>query len=541
MNDAATLVTLFGILRSGRVAVPIDPREAPERAARIVGLTTPSLFVRAAPAPTNAPDLGWRPVTDLHPGPVPPLAGIRPVDPALVIFTSGSTGRPKGVVRTQHMLTAVDGNLPPDDATARFAFTYPLAFLGAVVCALAIVHVRATACFLDAAAVGIDRLVETFREQRITYCSGTPSLLRAVAERAVARGDVLPGVTLIWIGGEPTTAADLQLLRRVWPEAVIHNYYGTQESGAVTGWPLRPGDPLPDGAMPAGTPVHGFGVAVVDDDGEPVPVGSVGRIGAFGPITTTDYLGDPEAAAAMRVTVDGQVGMCTGDLGYLDPDGTLHVVGRTDQRIKVFGAGVDILEVEAALRAVPGITDAAISAVPDDRAGHRLVAHVVTDGTAAAPTVAGLRTALADRLPTAMHPRRVLAYDALPRTARAKTDRIVLDLLAADPEPPLRSGPDGLTALGPHRTDRATVLLVVARGTPLGPLLACAAGTTAPDADVWALARPRLRPGRRVRRAVAHLPRSGARAVVVVEVPDGADPVAVGPLISERLRPPAAV
>jgi len=536
-NDAPTLIALCGILAAGRVAVPLDPRDPPGRVDRALALTQPALHVCTGAPPA---DTAWVRLADLDPIGSDRAPERAPDDPALVIFTSGSTGLPKGIVRTVGMLDGA--SMPTLQPTARLAFTYPISFLGAITCALAAFHLGATLVFVDPTALGVGGLLDVLRHHRVTYFSAPPTLLDACADHVLSGGGAMPDVTHLGGGGEPLLPAVVERLRRAWPGVTITVYYGTQEAGSLTMSLLGPDTPVPDGPVSAGRPFRsGASYAVVDRSGEPVAPGETGEICGLGPMITTAHLGDPEGAAARRVTIDGQVGMRTGDLGVVDADGLLHVVGRTTQRIKVLGQGVDLLEVEAALSTLPGVTAVAVSAVPDPRLGHRLVAHVATDR---ALTTADVRHGLADRLPTAMHPRRVLTYDALPRTTRDKLDRRTLDALAADPTDPVRPVARHVVGLGPHR-DRPIVLLTVPAATLLGPLLPLAVGADAagaPDVDVAVVTVGGRTDRRRVRAAVAALSRAGTPPVAVVDATAIPDVAALRAEIAEAVRrssPPA--
>ena len=446
-NDADGLIAQFGIMAVGRVAVTVDLRDPSARRRRLFDLTDPRAFVTTVHHAPDDPAAVWTALADLAPtGRVDPGA-VHPDDRAAVFQTSGTTGLTKLVPRTQYQLASGPSpfNLRSVDAHCRFAFTYPVAFPGAAICATIVWLQGGTVRFLDPTALGAAGIAVRLAEDGITHFFAPSTLHRAVADEVLARSGPLEHMVEVGFGGEPVTPADLALAGEAYPTAFRTAYYGTQEHGTIAATQYASGDALPDGPAPAG------------------------RIVCWGPFVATEYIGDPAATAAQRVDLDGRAAMATGDLGVVGPDGDLHVVGRTSQRVKILGEGVDALEVETALRSLPGIADAVVSAVPDERTGHRLVAHLT--GPDAVDDVRRIRELLADRLPAHMAPRRVLTYDELPRTGRDKADRPTLDALAALPEAPIRPAGRHRVALGPQRVDLVSVVLQGVPDTAVGPLL----------------------------------------------------------------------
>jgi acyl-CoA synthetase (AMP-forming)/AMP-acid ligase II len=450
--DVDTTVLLLGIMAAGRVAVPLDPREPPERLGALLDLADPALRCCAGPVP-DGPWSAWpAPVAGDDLGPdVGAVGGATPDDPALLLFTSGTTGRPKGILRTHRMLgTEGDhqASLWAVASAVRVANPYSPAFLGGVLAVLASVAHAAPCHLLDVAALGPEALVATLHAERITVHLSVPSLLRVVCDHARARGIDLPELAVLAFGGEAVTAADLRLMRSVAPRAQLLNCYGAQEAGTAAFHDVA--EIHDDTLVPAGRPYFDSRILVVDGTTE-VPVGTVGEVLLAGPRVSIGYWRDPEASAAAFTEIGGIPAVRTGDLGRLRPDGVLEIVGRTDHRVKVRGQGVDLLEVEAALRADPTVAAAAVSSLPDPRSGIRLVAHVVGHpdaDPATHPDPATIRRALRDRMPGYTVPGTVLVTDALPLTVRGKVDRAALHELARSAPPP----PRGLDPRTPTET-----------------------------------------------------------------------------------------
>ena len=180
--------------------------------------------------------------------------------------------------------------------------------------------------------------------------------------------------------------------------------YGTSEAGMIA-------SPNPFGRRKAGTAgvATGVEVAVVDEDGAPVPPGSQGEIVVRGPTVFSGYEGDPELNE--RTFVEGW--LRTGDRGTLDLDGFLTVGGRLDEVINRGGEKVSPTEVESALMEHPAVTGAVAFGVPHETLGQEIAA-AVTLAAEAAASEADLRSHLGDRVAPFKVPRRLAVLPELP-------------------------------------------------------------------------------------------------------------------------------
>jgi acyl-CoA synthetase (AMP-forming)/AMP-acid ligase II len=175
---------------------------------------------------------------------------------------------------------------------------------------------------------------------------------------------------------------------------------------------------------------------VLDEHGRPVPRGRTGEVVVEGPNVMVGYwrnLPDTERA------IDSPGRLHTGDLGWFDEEGDLHLAGRVDDLIKSAGERISPQEIERALRAVPGIKECVVVGAPDASLGQRIEAHVVLeqeaeagagagagagDGTAdPAAILARIRSHCARELPSQRMPRAVHLWPALPRLANGKLDK----------------------------------------------------------------------------------------------------------------------
>lgn len=314
-------------------------------------------------------------------------------DGPVVVQTSGSTGAPKQVVLSAAALTA----------SARTGLRW-LGGPGTWLLALPVTRVG-----------GLQVLVRSL-------VGGTEPVLAGDDLAAAVRG--LPP------GRAYTSLVPTQLHRldRVGGLGVLTRFDGVLLGGA----PVDPG--LLQRARAAGARVvttYGMtetcGGCVYDGvalDGVKVRIGPDGQVQLAGPVLFDGYAGEPAATAA--VLDDGW--LRTGDLGRIDRDGRLEVIGRADDAVLSGGVSVHLAAVEQALRSHPGITDAAVTAVADDEWGSRVVAVVVVAGEA--PSLASLRTHVATTLPRSWAPRELRVVSGLPRLAGGKVDRLALRAVA---------------------------------------------------------------------------------------------------------------
>jgi acyl-coenzyme A synthetase/AMP-(fatty) acid ligase/acyl carrier protein len=265
----------------------------------------------------------------------------------------------------------------------------------------------------------------------VTVLATVPAVLRLLVDSpALARCGALRQVVS---GGEQLPGGLARDLTARLPVA-LHNLYGPTETTVdVAAHTATPADG--PGPVPIGRPVAGARLHVLDPGGEPVPVGVPGHLHVGGVPVARGYLGRP-GLTADRFVPDpfGPPGgrlYRTGDLVRWDAAGVLHFLGRLDDQVKLRGHRVEPGEVAAALRALPGVRDAA-AVVREDRAGDpRLVGYVVADG---APDPAELRAALHRVLPGHLVPAAVVVLPRLPLTGHGKLDAAALPA----PEPGTR-------------------------------------------------------------------------------------------------------
>ncbi len=180
--------------------------------------------------------------------------------------------------------------------------------------------------------------------------------------------------------------------------------------------------------MSVGRPQPGVDLIVLDDGDEPVAPGAVGHVCLRSAATMSGYWDAPEATAAASLPGGG---VRTGDLGWVDDAGRLHLVGRAREMYVRGGENVFPMEVEAVLAEAPGVAAVAVVARPDDTWGEVGVAVVVAAPGTPPPTLESLRAHAAGRLAAFKRPEQVVVVDALPLTPMEKVDRRALARLVA--------------------------------------------------------------------------------------------------------------
>ncbi|WP_371626410.1 amino acid adenylation domain-containing protein [Streptomyces sp. NBC_01116] len=421
-------VAVLGVLRAGCCLLPLDPDYPADRIAHMAADSGIRTVLTQRDLSGLVPGVRALVMDDL----VPPASPARPStvspgDPAYLIYTSGSTGRPKGVAlphRALANLIAWQGarsGAGPGTRTLQFApLNFDVAFqelFGTWATGGTLVMVdedvrRDPVGLLDLlAAEHVERLFLPFVAlQQLTECA------RATDRR-------LPALREVVTAGEQlqVTPALREFFRDRAPGAVLENQYGPSETHVVTAERLA-GDPDLWPVSPSvGRPIAGTGIRLLDASLRPVPVGSVGELCVSGESLADGYLGEPELTARKFPTVGGTRLYRTGDLARYLPDGRLQCLGRRDDQVKIRGHRVETGEMESALRALPGVADAAVVAQEQSAGGRRLLGYYL--GTAEAET---LRRALARQLPEYMVPPVLMVLDAFPLTPSGKLDRAAL-------------------------------------------------------------------------------------------------------------------
>jgi len=356
------------------------------------------------------------------------VASIGADDPSDVVYTSGTTGNPKGVVMThgQTLRAYLDwcdwADLRAGD---RYLIANPFFHIfgykaGCLACLLRGATIFPVPVF-DAGAV-----LELVEREQITVLPGPPTIYSSLLDHPDrARRDISSLRVAV------TGAADIpvELIRRVREELPFERIltgYGLTEAGTVTG--CKPDDDFEHIASTVGVPWSGFEVRVVTEAGGDAWTAEPGEVIVRGETVTRGYLDDPEATAA---AIDSGGWLHTGDLGTIDVDGYLRIVGRIKDMFIVGGFNAYPAEIENLMLRHARIAQVAVIGVPDARLGEVAKAFVVLSPgppVEASEVIAWARVEMANF----KAPRFVEFLDALPVNA---TGKVVKDELRARSEP----------------------------------------------------------------------------------------------------------
>jgi len=430
-NRVEFLVAVNGISKLGAAAVLLSPAWKAVEVAHTVALTAPRHAVaEAATAPLLAEHLGAGAVTDLDDAATTeataalstdrvPRPDVGEADEAILVFSSGTTGLPKAVRHTHGTMAAgtthwVDAlGLGPDD---RFQVATPPSHILGLLNLLAATEAGATVRLhrrFDLAEV-----LRCIEAERMTLEMAVAPIALALANHPDLESYDLTSLRYIMWGATPVTESVAEAVTARtgvrWLPA-----YGASELPVIACNPV--GDPAHWRLDSAGLPPAGVELRVADlDTGDALPPGEVGEIQARSPSVMAGYLPDSANADAFA---DGWYR--TGDVGFLEAEGWVHLTDRSKEMIKVKGFQVAPAEIEAVLHGHPSVLDCAVFGVADEQAGEVPVAAVQLDPAHPA-TEAELRQLVADSLATYKQVREVVVVDTIPRLPSGKVLRRTL-------------------------------------------------------------------------------------------------------------------
>ncbi|HTV32073.1 MAG TPA: malonyl-CoA synthase [Methylocella sp.] len=341
-----------------------------------------------------------------------------PEDLAAILYTSGTTGRSKGAMLTHANLASNAQTL-----AALWRFTHEDVLLHA----LPIYHVHGLFVAVHPVMLSGGKLLFLAKfdpglclslMDRVTVLMGVPTFYTRLLQVETLTPDAVRTMRLFISGSAPL----LEETHRQWRERtghVILERYGMTETNMITSNPYQ-------GERRVGTvgsPLPGVALRIADpESGAPLAMGEAGIIEVKGPNVFKGYWRNPEKTAE-EFRKDGF--FITGDLGFMDSNGYVHLIGRAKDLIISGGLNVYPKEVEAELDALPGVVESAVIGLPHTDFGEAVAAAVVLEEGVTGDEAA-LIAALAQKLAKFKLPKRVLFVEALPRNAMGKVQKNVL-------------------------------------------------------------------------------------------------------------------
>lgn len=438
------VVALLGAARAGLVLAPVDPAlPETERRHRYTALGAQAVLTGPPVSPPARTDGGpphW-PLTVRRPGggrygialdAGTPADGADhgaadrlTDDDALALFTAGTTGRPKivplshaNVAASLHGITTTYELTPADATVAAMPFFHGHGLLAGLLATL-----TTGGCLLlpERGRFTAHTFWDDMRALSATWYTAVPTIHQILLQRAPEEypGPLALPLRFTRSCSAPLPTATARALERLLDAPVLSAYGMTETTHQAASEPLSAPRGRPAGSVGRATAGE---IRVLDAARRPCAPGAEGEVWVHGPAVARGYLAEPaETAAAFH---DGW--FRTGDLGFQDSAGRLFLTGRIKNLINRGGEKISPEHVEEILASAPGVTEAAVFAVPDPTYGQRVGAAVVLahGGTA---TERDLLAHCRDRLAPYEVPERLAIVASLPHTAKGALDRGAVD------------------------------------------------------------------------------------------------------------------
>jgi len=446
------VASIFGILKTGAVYVPVDPGAPPARNAYIFSdcnvkavilenrfvekfsaefasqNDVPALLVLEGTGSGNYLRSALERASE-DPLALPASLQLSPNDLAYILYTSGSTGKPKGVMLShQNALSFVDwcSEVFEPNEVDRFSSHAPFHFDLSILDLYVSIKHGATLVLVEEE-IGKDpsRLAQLISDKRISIWYSTPSILSFLAQYGRLDQYGFPDLRFVLFAGEVFPIKHLRMLKDLLPKPRYFNLYGPTETNVCTYYEIPTTltadhtKPFPIGK--ACTHYRNM-IKVVDEQGQDVGIGQLGELIATGPGVMQGYWNLPERTAnAFLSDSSGQRWYKTGDVVMQDEDGNYLYVSRRDRMVKKRGYRVELGEIEAGLYKHPDVKEAAVIATSNEENGVQIKAYLSFKGGQKASRIE-LKRFCTENLPAYMIPDFFSFLDNLPKTSTDKID-----------------------------------------------------------------------------------------------------------------------
>jgi amino acid adenylation domain-containing protein len=433
------MIGLLGILKAGGAYVPLDPSYPPERLAFMLADSQVSILLAMRATLAGLPpyagalvrlDADWAIIAAESDERLSNQTA--PNNLAYVIYTSGSTGTPKGVAIEQRGLVnylhwaiqayaVEEGRGAPVHSSIAFDLTITGLFAPLLV---------GRATWLLPENASIEALSTLLRQETdFSLIKITPAHLQLLSQQ-LRPEDVAGRTRMFVIGGENLTAEVIAFWEKFAPDTVLINEYGPTETVVGCCVYRVPRGAHTAGVIPIGRPIANTQLYILDEDRQPVAVGTPGELYIGGAGVARGYLNRPDLTAERFLpdpfsATPGARLYKTGDLARYLPDGTIECLGRLDDQVKIRGFRIEPGEISAVLNQHPAIRTSHVAAREHGVGDRRLVAYVVP-AAGQEPTADALQAFLGDYLPDYMVPATFVRVEALPLTPNGKVDTTAL-------------------------------------------------------------------------------------------------------------------
>ncbi len=435
------IAAILGILKAGKIYMPLDVYDPPERIASFLR-ESGCLFVitdaknlsvtSSAVKDVNAGILNLDEFESAESGRNLSLT-IPPEAYAYIFYTSGSTGKPKGVVDTHrnvlHNIMRYTNalNISPSD---RLTLLQSANFSGSVSSLFCALLNGATSYPYNIKEQGLGKNIASWlKTERMTMYHSVPAIFRSF----LSDDECFPDIRIIRLEGDAASVQDVELFKRHFrDDCLLVNGLGATETGIVRQYFVGKNTELSGGILPIGYPVEGMELFIVDENGITLPFHQAGEIAVRSKFLTSGYWKNDALSSTAFIPDNSDPKMRmyrTGDMGRMSEDGCVAYLGRKDFQLKIRGNRVDPAEVESHLVKLPEVKDAVVATRISSRGDGQLVAYIIPHGRPF-PTHSYLRRRLGESLPEYMIPARFIMMESFPLNANLKVDRKALP----DPE-----------------------------------------------------------------------------------------------------------
>ncbi|MHA6486325.1 amino acid adenylation domain-containing protein [Bacillus cabrialesii] len=423
------VAAILGVWKAGGCYVPIDPEYPSERKRYILSDSGTKLLMTVNEADWRADDdfegeiLTVQDAKAYDKSPLPQVSSAHHL--AYIIYTSGTTGRPKGVMvehkgiaNTLQWRRSAYAFNETDTILQLFSFSFD-GFLTSMFTPL-LSGAKAVLLY-EEEAKDILAIKHQLSRHRITHMIIVPVLYRALLD--VVQPEDVKTLRVVTLAGE---AADRELIDRsmaICPHTELANEYGPTENSVAT-TVMRHMEKQT--YVSIGQPIDGTQVVILNSNHQLQPIGVAGELCIAGTGIARGYVNLPELteSAFIQNPFKPETRMYrTGDAARWMADGTIEYLGRIDDQVKIRGYRVETKEIEAVIRCINGVQDAAVVAHETASGQTELSAYVVTKPELSTNTV---RSALQNKLAVFMHPAYIEKLDSLPLSPNGKLDRRAL-------------------------------------------------------------------------------------------------------------------
>jgi amino acid adenylation domain-containing protein len=437
------VATVLGVMKAGGAYLPMDPNYPLDRLQYMIEEAQVSVMITTEELHLATPDLVAQTVVCIDrdkdaiaaESTDKPHSGVQPENLIYVTFTSGSTGRAKGVMiehrnvvnvfeawdKSYHLST-IGSHLQ----MASFSFDVFTGDLSRALCSGAKLVLCPTEVLLDPA-----QLYQMLSSHEIEAAEFVPAVIRPLIQYLEAEGKKLEHLKLMVVGSDTWQSDEYRRLQNVCGNhtRVINSYGVTEATIDSTYFEMADTETAGAEFVPIGRPFANTTIYLLDQFGNPVPVGVPGELFQGGKGVARGYLNRPDLTAEKFVELDlptagGTIRerlYRTGDLAKYRSDGNIAIIGRADNQVKLRGYRIELGEIESVLSRHPDVKECVVALRQDVPGEKRLIAYLTTASGIIEP--AELRTFLRGSLPDFMLPSGYVLMTEWKLTPNGKIDR----------------------------------------------------------------------------------------------------------------------